>query len=165
MPKLPTELKQVYVDYINECKENLASIKNVKDISKDSIKLIKETIRYYTYLHNADIPKAKLSLVKIEAIWQDIHYMVTFETDSTSYTCVIADNSDDVVLDDDNDIVGVRNRPENSISIQDNQNSLNMGDAMVSDMNELKSKLKNIIMVLDTLKKNPNARFGFKKLM
>ena len=163
MPKLPTELKLFFVDSINECKENLASIKNVKDIGKDSIKLIKETIRYYTYLHNADIPKAKLSLVKIEAIWQDIHYMVTFETDRHSYTCVIADVSGDVVLDDDNDIVGVRNRFDNSISVKDTENSLNMGDAMIKNMNELKFKLKNVIMVLDAVKKNPNARFGFSK--
>tara|TARA_R110000737_G_scaffold316725_1_gene327140 strand:- start:119 stop:613 length:495 start_codon:yes stop_codon:yes gene_type:complete len=163
MPKLPTELKLFFVDCINECKENLASIKNVKDISKDSIKLIKETIRYYTYLHNADIPKAKLSLVKIEAIWQDIHYMVTFETDRRSYTCVIADVGTDVVLDNDNDITGVKRRLDNSISIKDTENSLNMGDAMIKNMNELKFKLKNVIMVLDAVKKNPNARFGFSK--
>ena len=165
MPKLPTKFKHFLVDCINECKENLVHLRDVKDVSKDSIKLLKEKIRYYTYLHNADIPKAKLSLVKIEAIWQDIHYLVTFDTEGHQYTCVIADVGSDVVLDNDNDIAGVKRRLDNSISIKDTENSLNMGDAMIKNMNELKTKLKNVIMVLDTLKKHPNARFGFKKLM
>tara|TARA_B110000046_G_scaffold32665_1_gene35000 strand:- start:1028 stop:1495 length:468 start_codon:yes stop_codon:yes gene_type:complete len=123
-------------------------------LSNLSLKLCKEKIRYYTYLHNSNVPMAKASLVKIEAVWQEIHYEVTFEDDN-KHICMVLENTKSIDIDEDDNSMYIKKQGEgnfaNRVTDKDTENSLMMGDRMVLEMKEHNIMLRQVIQVLDIM--------------
>lgn len=155
MTKLPPSLKIHLKEMVEEMKADFIKMRTL-DLSPLSNKLCKEKIRYYTYLHNANIPMAKASLIKIDEIWQEIHYEVTFETEDTNHICMVIENTNSIEVKDDNMFINkFGGEFKNTVTDKDNENSLMMGERMVMEKKELAKLLSTVLEVLTMVEKQP----------
>ena len=147
-PKLPMNLKTTLREMIDELNDDYTKMEKM-NCQANCGKLVKEKIRYFTYLHNANIPKATKSLEKMESIWQDIHYQVTFDTDDR-YVCALLENTTHMDVVDEK--VTFQLSGNDKVSHKDNENSVMMGKRMMDEIEEFKHIKKVVIEVLDIVK-------------
>lgn len=135
---LPNVIKVVYKEIIDELKTGLEYMKQ-QGVYEPAIKLTREKVKFYIYLHNANIPKAKSTLVKIEEMWQELHYMITFENNGA--TCMLTECCPDESNKYDGGI--------EHLSDKDDENSIVMGNRMIEEIKELKEGIRQVIAVLN----------------
>jgi hypothetical protein len=136
---IPNELKACYKDMIDSLKTGLEIMKQ-EGVCELSIPLTREKVKFYIYLHNGNVPKAKSTLVKIERLWQELHYLITFENNGA--TCIITDTEH--LNKDDGGVLHLSNK--------DDENSVVMGNRMIEEIEELKEGIRQVVMVLDVVK-------------
>lgn len=140
---LPNVIKESIKEMIDELKTGLEWMKE-RGVCEPSIKLTREKVKFYIYLHNANILKAKSTLVKIEELWQELHYMITFENNGA--TCMLSETYPDTSKNYDGGILHLSNK--------DDENSVVMGNRMIEEIKELKRGIRKVIQVLDLHKNN-----------
>ena len=140
---LPNELKACYKDMIDSLKTGLEIMKQ-EGVCEIAFTLTREKVKFYIYLHNGNVPKAKSTLVKIERLWQELHYMITFENNGA--TCIITDTDPEEMNKDDGGVIHLSNK--------DDENSVVMGNRMIEEIKELKEGIRQVVMVLDMVKNN-----------